>query len=226
MVDVAVPVVVPRDAVHDVSIAGPDRFEWSAQIKSDGTIRAELVETPTRPSLELVEGWRGTLHSLPSEAPFDDFFRLLGGDEEEFGLQASDPAIEVRIVRLRDSGRIVQIWGELRRDAADHGNVQIAVNRLEVQAPRATPAPESELVDGWVGLVWRLPADSAYDDYFDEGRPDGQYGISSLMPRLAEEIATYRDTGLAIRIWGILDYGVHDHGGRRILVSRIQLVSP
>lgn len=226
MIDVSVPVVAPKEALHDVSIIGPDRFEWSAQVRSDGTVRAKLVETPTQPSVKLVEGWQGTLHSLPAEAPFDDFFRLFDGDGDEFGIAASDPPLEQRLARLRDSGRIVRVWGELLRDVADHENVRIAVNRLEVKPPRATPVPESELVEGWTGLVHGLPSGAAYDDYFDTGHPGGQYGIASLMARLAGEIANYRDTGLVLRIWGILDHGVGDHGGRRILVSRIQLVGP
>ena len=65
---------------------------------------------------------------------------------------------------------------------------------------------------------------SAYDDYFDAQQPAGQYGIDSLNSRLRETLASYRDTGRQIRIWGILDYGVADYGGKRILVTRIQEV--
>jgi hypothetical protein len=82
----------------------------------------------------------------------------------------------------------------------------------------------SELVEGWVGRLHALPAGSAYDDYFATEDPVGEYGIAALLATLSEQLATHRASGARVRIWGVLDYGVTDYGGRRITVTRVELV--
>ena len=223
---VSVPVVAPEATVYNVEVKGPDGFEWVARVEPDGTVKAELPATTATPTPEttpeVVEGWRGTLHSLPQGAQFDDFFRVLGGEGGQFGIGSLDASIEERLAALRDSGRIVRLWGTLARQAPDYGETQIVVERLEEEPPPATPVPESELVEGWIGIVRALPPGSAYDDYFDAHYPGGQYGIGSLVPKLEEELAAYGNSGTIIRIWGVLDYGIPDYSGRRILVTRIE----
>jgi len=92
-------------------------------------------------------------------------------------------------------------------------------------APVATAAPASEVVEGWVGRVRAAPAGQPYAQYFDAQTPRGQFGITSLVPKLAQDLAAYRNTTAIIRVWGILDYGVADYAGKRIVVTRIELVS-
>jgi len=89
--------------------------------------------------------------------------------------------------------------------------------------PAATPVPASELVEGWVGQISTLDAGVRYDDYFLVDGTGARYGIASLVPRIAEELASYRDTGTRLRVWGILDYGVEDYGSRRIVVGRYEI---
>jgi hypothetical protein len=92
-------------------------------------------------------------------------------------------------------------------------------------APVATAAPASEMVEGWVGRVRAVPAGQPYAQYFDAQTPRGQFGITSLVPKLAQDLAAYRNTTAVIRVWGVLDRGVADYGGQRIIVTRIELVS-
>ena len=221
---VSVAVVPPGAAIYRVQVNGPDRFEWAAQVEADGTITAEPVAWPTSsPTPETVSGWRGTLHRLPDDEKYDDFFRVLGGEDGQFGIVASDPALETRLASFRDTGRIIRVWGTLQRQVADYGEVQILVDRLEEELPPPTPVPDSVLVEAWTGVLLAAPG-LGYDDYFDAQYPGGEYGIASFLPKLANELIAHRDTGTVIRVWGILDYGVTDYGSKRILVTRIEVV--
>jgi len=208
------------------------------------------------PSEELVDGWGGTVHSLPASSPYDDLFRVLGGRGGQYGITSTDAALAERIKGLRDTNRVVVVWGMLRRGATDYGDAQLVVERIEEAAgatlaataaptsaasaeptrsttvaptgqiappvARATAAPPSKLVEGWIGIIRPLAATARYDDYFDAREPVGQYGIAGLLPRTEAEIDAWRDSGRAVRIWGVLDYGMADYGGARITVTRIE----
>lgn len=217
---ISVPTVLPEDVVYGIEVTAPDGFVWRAQVTPSGDVTIE--EPSPTPIPEIVEGWRGTVHALPAGAQFDDFVRLIGGEGGQYGIESRDDDIEAQLVALRDSGRVVRLWGTLIRDVLDYGGTQILVDRLEVQAPAATPVPESELVEGWQGVIRALPAGSAYDDYFDGVSPAGQYGVDALLPQLQDEIVAARETGALLRIWGLMDYGVSDYGGKRIIVTRIE----
>ncbi len=183
-----------------------------------------MTSTPTP---ESVEGWRGKVHGLPEDALFDDYFRRLGGNGGQYGIEGTDAALEEELARWRDSERIIRVWGTLQRDVEDYGDVRIHVERLEVEALPPTPAPDSELVEGWIGTVHSLPSEAEYDDYFYAQSPiSGQYGIASDIDRLARELEAQRDTGTVIRVWGILDHDVSDYGSKRIMVTRIEEMEP
>jgi hypothetical protein len=81
------------------------------------------------------------------------------------------------------------------------------------------------VVEGWVGLISAEAAGPRYDDYFIVDGSGARYGIASLVPRIAEDLATYRDTGTRLRVWGMLDYGVDDYNQRRILVGRYEVAN-
>ena len=227
----------------------PAGFAWEAQVAPDGQVTGESPKLPTTPTAvatatlppplaetpepgtELVTGWRGTLHSLPDDAAYDDYFRVLGGEGGQYGIAGREASIETELASLRGSPRIVTIWGVLLRDVADYGDRRIIVDRFElVSAPPTsappTSAPASELVEGWTGVIRALPAGSSADDFFDAQQPGGQYGLGAVMPRLQEEIVAYREAGTPVRIWGMLDHGVSDYGGTRIVVTRIEPIGP
>jgi hypothetical protein len=212
--------------LYAVNVVGPDSFSWQAEIDEEGAILSQtptVTATPT-PTPERVEAWRGKVGSLPGDSAFDDYFRRLGGGGGQYGIEGVDSQTEQGIIRWRDSGRIVKVWGVLQRDVEDYGNMRVGVERIEAEPPPTTPVPESELVEGWIGTVHALPSQSPYDDYFRGQSPTGQYGIASHVGNLAQELVEYRDTGTVIRIWGVLDYGVADYGEKRITVTRLQVV--
>jgi hypothetical protein len=233
------------------------------------TATASVTATPAPPTtepIEMVQGWKGTLHSLPDGGKTDIAFRLQDQPGKESAITASSAALQSRLESVVDSPTVVQVWGVLRKSATEHGGSLIVVDRVEaaeiqpdVGTPTATPPPTdlpatpspeppapiaapplagpastptlimataTELVDGWVGVIQGLPPGTSYTDYFERSDTSAQYGISSLVPRIEEDLAAYRDTGRAVRIWGVVDFGVIDHMGRRIVVTRVEPVEP
>ena len=175
------------------------------------------------PTPKRIRAWRGTVHALPTGAQYDDYFRRLDAPNEKYGIVATDAALEVRLAELRDSGRTVSVWGLITLNAPDYGGTQIVVEQLIVEEPVATRVEESELVEGWLGTVRSFRAGATYDDYFEGVQPPGENGIDASSARLAVDLASYRDTGTLLRIWGALDHGVADHRGSRILVTRLEV---
>lgn len=189
----------------------------------------KAAQSPTAPPTatpEVLQGWRGTVHRAPAGTQYDDYFRVLGGAGGEYGIASPDKNLDARLVALRDSGRVINVWGVLQRGVADHGGVRIVVDRLEEERPPATPVPASEPVEGWVGRIQSAPVGASYDDCFERQSPLGQYGIVALMPRLEQEIISHRNTGTRVRVWGMLDYGVADCAGKRIIITRIEVIGP
>jgi hypothetical protein len=87
-----------------------------------------------------------------------------------------------------------------------------------------TPRPQMAIVEDWLGMIRPLPAGSRYAHYFAARDEEGQYGITSTLPPVEEQLRLYRDSGALVRIWGILEYGVDDYGGARIYVTRVEAV--
>jgi hypothetical protein len=218
----------------------------------------------------MIQGWQGTLHTLPAGGSGAGIaFRVLDEPGKESGIAASSVALQAQLEELADGPYVVRIWGVLRKSAAEHGGSLIIVDRMEAAAAEPTPAAEptapptatavppsappaqptaqpaataipaqpagpptlvmataTELVEGWVGTVHSLPPGTSYTAYFRRTDASREYGISSLVPRIQQELAAYRDTGETIRIWGVVDFGVVDHQGRRIVVTRIERATP
>jgi hypothetical protein len=50
-----------------------------------------------------------------------------------FGIDSMDPAVKSQIVALRDSGKIVHLYGTLLSNVPDYNGSQIQVDRIEVE---------------------------------------------------------------------------------------------
>lgn len=86
-----------------------------------------------------VEGWQGSVvcshfNNSPSDICGNAF--ILEGDFPIwYGIWSADPEILTQIESLRDSGHIIQIWGQLISGVPDVNGNQIQVDQIEVSTP-------------------------------------------------------------------------------------------
>jgi putative hemolysin len=81
---------------------------------------------------EIVDWW-GVIKSTEPGAQFDDCFERQGlGQVIYIGIDSMDPAVKSQIETLRDSGKIVHLYGTLVSNVPDVNGSQILVDRIEV----------------------------------------------------------------------------------------------
>ncbi len=67
-------------------------------------------------------------------AQYDDYFERQDlGQIIYFGIDSMDPAVKSQIEALRDSGKIVHLYGTLFSNVPDYNGSQIQVDRIEVE---------------------------------------------------------------------------------------------
>lgn len=82
---------------------------------------------------EIVDWW-GIIKSTEPGAQYDDYFeRQDFGQIIYFGIDSMDSAVQAQIKALRDSGKIVHLYGTLVSNVPDYNGSQILVNRIEVE---------------------------------------------------------------------------------------------
>jgi putative hemolysin len=82
---------------------------------------------------ELAEWW-GVIKGNAPGAEFDDCFERQDlGQIIYFGIDSRDPAVESQIIALRDTGKIVHLYGILVSNVPDCNGSQIQVDRIEVE---------------------------------------------------------------------------------------------
>jgi putative hemolysin len=83
---------------------------------------------------EAITDWWGIIKSTPPGAQYDDYFERQDlGQIIFFGISAMDPAVQEQINALRDSGKIVHLYGTLLSNVPDYNGSQIQVDRIEVE---------------------------------------------------------------------------------------------
>ncbi len=83
---------------------------------------------------EEITDWWGLIKSTPSGAQYDDYFeRQDMGQIIFFGIDSLDPAVKSQIEALRDSGKVVHLYGTLLSNVPDYNGSQIQVDRIEVE---------------------------------------------------------------------------------------------
>lgn len=86
------------------------------------------------PGLQEIVDWWGVIKHTEPGAQFDDYFeRQDSGQTQSFGVNAMDPEVKSQIEALRDSGKIVHLYGTLASDVPDYNGSQIQVDRIEVE---------------------------------------------------------------------------------------------
>jgi hypothetical protein len=80
---------------------------------------------------EEIADWWGVIWSTDPGAQYDDYFERQDlGQVLYFGIDSLDPAVESQIEALRDSGRIVHLFGTLLSNVPDFNGSQIQVARI------------------------------------------------------------------------------------------------
>lgn len=83
---------------------------------------------------EEITDWWGVIKSTESGAQYDDYFeRQDTGQVIYFGIDSMDPAVKSQIEALRDSGKIVHLYGTLLSNVPDYNGSQIKADRIEVE---------------------------------------------------------------------------------------------
>jgi putative hemolysin len=81
-----------------------------------------------------IADWRGVVKSTEPGSQYDDYFELwTNGQIIYFGIDSMDPAVQAQIEALRDSGKIVHLYGTLFSNVPDYNGSQIQVDRIEVE---------------------------------------------------------------------------------------------
>jgi hypothetical protein len=83
---------------------------------------------------EEISDWWGTIKSTQAGAQYDDYFERQDlGQIIYFGIDSKDPVVQSQIKALRDSGKVVHLYGTLLSNVLDYNGSQIHVDRIEVE---------------------------------------------------------------------------------------------
>ena len=160
-------------------------------------------------------------------AEYDDCFERQDlGQIIYFGIDSMDPAVQVPDRGIRDSGKIVHLYGTLLSNVPDYNGSQVQVDRIEEQASGGyIPPGTSEEIADWWGVIKSTEPGAQYDDYFerqDLGR-SSTFGIDSMDPAVQAQIKELRDSGKIVHLYGTLFSNVPDYNGSQVQVDRIEV---
>jgi putative hemolysin len=83
---------------------------------------------------EIFANWWGVIKSTTPGAQYDDYFERQDlGQNLYFGIDSMDPAVKAQIEALRNSGKIVHLYGTLFSNVPDYNGSQIQVDRIEIE---------------------------------------------------------------------------------------------
>ena len=83
---------------------------------------------------EEIADWWGVIKSSAPGTQYDDYFERQDlGQMLYFGIDSLDPALKSQIEALRDSGKIVHLYGTLLSNVPDYNGSQVLVDRIEVE---------------------------------------------------------------------------------------------
>ena len=83
---------------------------------------------------EEIAHWWGVIKSTESGTQYDDYVERQDFVQIiYFGIDSMDPAVKSQIEALRDSGKIVHLYGTLLSNVPDYNGSQIQVDRIEME---------------------------------------------------------------------------------------------
>jgi hypothetical protein len=113
-------------ATPEASGGGPGGGDGTAEVGSGGYIQPGTSEE--------FSDWWGVIKSIEPGAQYDDYFERQDlGQIIYFGIDSMDPAVRSQIEALRDSGKIVHLYGTLFSNVPDYNGSQVQVDRIVVE---------------------------------------------------------------------------------------------
>jgi len=101
---------------------------------SDGTEEQASGGYMPPGTAEKIANWWGIIKRTEPGAQYDDYFERQDlGQIIYFGIDSMDPAVKSQIEALRDSGKIVHLYGTLVSNVPDYNGSQILVDRIEIE---------------------------------------------------------------------------------------------
>jgi putative hemolysin len=132
----AMPPNMPNPAAVDCEIGK----QLVIQTAADGSQSSECVSPDGSggymppENTEEIAGWWGVIQSTEPGAQYDDYLvRQDFGQDLYFGIDSLDPAVQAQIVALRDTGKVVHLYGTLFSNVIDYNGSQVRVDRIEVE---------------------------------------------------------------------------------------------
>jgi putative hemolysin len=114
------------EATTDASVGSPGGSNNSGANASGGYIPPGTTEA--------ISDWWGVIKSTQPGAQYDDYFERQDlGQIIYFGIDSLDPAVQVQIRELRDSGKIVHLYGTLLSNVPDYNGSQVQVDRINIE---------------------------------------------------------------------------------------------
>jgi hypothetical protein len=111
----------------------PMTVETTTEARGDMEEQASGGYMPPGTAEEITDWW-GVIKSTEPGAQYDDYFERQDlGQIIYFGIDSMDPAVSSQIEALRDSGKIVHLYGTLLSNVPDYNGSQIQVDRIEVE---------------------------------------------------------------------------------------------
>jgi hypothetical protein len=219
---IVVPVVAPEMTVYQVQVTNEQTgFTWEGSIDKDGVV----IEDIPAPAAAQVQGWMGHVLSLPNGGDYVEFSPEGSG---AMGIAGATDAVEAQIAGLRDktgAGEFANFWGHIDCGVEDFQGCRLAVDRLRAGPEQASPEP----VEGWIGKIVSQEPGAQFDDAFVlSGTYPIWFGIASRVAadgtlRYDEAVATLRDSGKEVSVWGQMVCGVPDANGCQIQVDRLEV---
>jgi putative hemolysin len=118
--------VITIEATTEASGGGPGGSSGTEVIGAGGYMPPGTAEA--------IADWWGVIKSTEPGALYDDYFERQDlGQIIFFGIDSKDPAVKAQIEALRDSGKIVHLYGTLLSNVPDYNGSQILVDRIEVE---------------------------------------------------------------------------------------------
>jgi len=114
---------------------GPSMKSTSEPAATVGPTQANASGGYMQPGVsEPFTEWWGVIKSAEPGSQYDDYFERqdLGG-AITFGIDSLDPEVADQILALRDSGKVVYLYGTLFSNVPDYNGSQVQVDRIVVE---------------------------------------------------------------------------------------------